>query len=97
MPRPYNYNICTRAQSETMCHVGIDRETTKEAVKQRLTIGQKYQLKSVNATKDDKPKDAVCELMSMEKNMAIFKHQNGTLESFTYQDLWKQMVDGDLI
>ena len=76
---------------------GMSREATREAVQKRLVIGQQYRLKSVNTTKDDTPKDAVCELILLNNTMAVFKHKNGTLETFTYQDLWKQMVDREFI
>lgn len=81
----------------SMSHVGMNREAVREAIQSKLVIGQKYQLKSVNATKDDKAVAAVCELMSFGKNSAIFKHRNGTLESFVYQELWTQITKGDLI
>lgn len=81
----------------SMRHVGMNRESAKEAVMQKLVIGQQYQLKSVNATKDEKPVAVVCELMSFGKNTAIFKHRNSTLENFTYQELWTQITKGDLI
>ena len=81
----------------SMSHVGMTREAMKEAVTKKLKVGQKYQLKSVNATKDEKPVAAVCELMSFSTNSAIFKHRNGTLENLTYQELWTQIMDGDLL
>lgn len=97
MEKKYNYNVCTRAQSESMCHVGMNRDVTRDAVQKNLTLGKKYCLKSVNTTSGDTPKAAVCELLMFNNTMAVFKHKNGTLESFTYQDLWKQMMDGDFI
>lgn len=95
--KQYNYNVCTRAQSESMCHVGMNRDSIKEAVRQKLCLGQKYRLKSVATTTKDEPVDAVCELLSMGKNQVIFKHQNRTLEGFTYQDIWKQITDGTIV
>lgn len=66
-------------------------------MQKKLAIGQQYRLKSVNATGEDRAKMVVCTLLELGKNIAIFKHKNGTLETFTYQDLWKQMMDGDFI
>ena len=77
--------------------IGMDRDTTKEAVMKRLAIGQKYQFKSTNATSKDHPVSAVCTLMDLSRNQAIFKHKNGTLEGLTYQEIWTQMMCGDFI
>lgn len=84
-------------RATSMRHVGMNREAARENVIQKLAIGQQYQLKSVNAAEKDSSAKAVCELMSFGKNTAIFKHRNGTLETFTYQELWTQIVDKDLI
>lgn len=97
MGKQYNCNVCTRAQSEEMCPVGVSREATREAVRKKLCIGQQYQLKSVNATEKDEQVDAVCTLLEMGRNILIFKHRNGMREGFTYQDIWKQMSKGDFI
>lgn len=83
-------------RTTSMRHVGMTREAYREAVVKKLVIGQKYRLKSVNATKDEKAVAAVCELMSLSEKTAVFKHRNGTLEGFTYQELWSQMMCGDL-
>ena len=84
-------------RATSMCHIGMNREAARDAVQSKLIIGQQYQLKSINATNTDKPVTAVCELMSFGRNSAIFKHRNGTLETFTYQELWTQIMNKDLI
>lgn len=83
------------ARSESMRHVGMNRADMKEAVLQKLVIGQQYILKSVNATPNDGPVDARCTLIELGKNMAIFKHRNGTRETFTYTEIWKMLMEGN--
>ena len=73
---------------------GMDRESMKEAVMQKLAIGQQYQIKSVSATPNDNPVDTKCRLTELSRNVAVFIHKNGTSESFTYQELWMQMMAG---
>lgn len=84
-------------RNESMRHIGMNRDATRDAVQKKLILGQKYRLKSINATSGDTPKEVVCELLMYNNSMVVFKHRNGTLESFTYQDIWKQMMDGDFI
>lgn len=84
-------------RNESMRHIGMSRDSIKEAVLQKLDIGQQYRLKSVNATPNDNPADAKCRLIELSKNAAVFLHKNGTTESFAYQDLWKQMIDGTFV
>lgn len=84
-------------RNESMRHIGMNRDATRDAVQKKLILGQKYRLKSVNATSNDNPADAKCRLIELSKNAAVFLHKNGTTESFTYQDLWKQMIDGTFV
>ena len=98
MAKQYNYNTCTRAQSESNCCAGISKDAAREAVQKKLIIGQQYQLKSVHASKgDEKPQKTVCTLLDMSRNILIFKHRSGIREAFTYQDIWQQMSSGDFI
>lgn len=97
MAKQYNYKTCTRAQSEAMSPSGMDREAIKKAILKKLAIGQQYRLKSVNATSKDYPVSVICTLMDLNRNVVVFKHKNGTLESFTYQEIWTQMMCGDFI
>lgn len=90
-------NSCTRAQSESMIPSGMNSEAVKKAALKNLAIGQQYRLKSVNATSKDYPVFVICTLMDLSKNVAVFKHKNGMLESFTYQEIWTQMMCGDFI
>lgn len=87
----------TGIHNTSMCHVGMNREAMKEAVLQKLAIGQQYRLKSMHAAKGDVPKPAICTLMEFSQNVVVFKHKNNTLESFTYQEIWTQMASGDFI
>ena len=80
--------------SESMRHIGMNRESMKEAVLQKVGIGQKYRLKSIHATPNDNPVDAKCKLIEISANVAVFMHKNGYTESFTYQELWIQMMNG---
>lgn len=83
------------ARSESMRHVGMNRADMKEAVLKKLVIGQQYILKSVNATSNDGPVDARCTLAEINRNMAVFKHKDGTRETFTYQEIWKMLMEGN--
>lgn len=76
-----------------MHYVG-NRESMKEAVLQNLAIGQKYRLQSVSATPNDNTVTAKCQLVELCRNFAVFKHKNGYTESFTYQEIWIQMMSG---
>lgn len=84
-------------RNESMRHIGMNRDSMKEVVLKRLAIGQQYRLKSINATSKDYPVSVICTLMDLNRNMVVFKHKNGTLESFTYQEIWTQMQCGDFI
>lgn len=84
----------TGFSTTSMRHVGMNREDIKAAVLQQLIIGQQYVLKSVNATPNDEPVDARCTLIGLSKNVAAFKHKDGTKEAFTYQDIWKMLLEG---
>lgn len=83
--------------SESMRHVGMNRNAMKEAVLQKLGLGQQYRLKSIHATPNDNPVDARCKLVEISENVAVFKHKNGYTESFTYQELWIQMMSGTFV
>ena len=76
---------------------GIENIVMTEAVLKKLAIGQQYRLKSINATSKDYPVSVICTLMDLNRNVVVFKHKNGTLESFTYQEIWTQMMCGDFI
>ena len=80
----------------SMCHVGMNRAAIKEAVLQKLAIGQQYRLRSVSATTHENGKEVKCRLTDISRNVAVFLHKNGTSESFTYPDLWIQMMDGTM-
>lgn len=79
-----------------MCHVGMNRTSMKEAVLQKLAIGQQYRLRSVSASAHENGKEVKCRLTDISRNVAVFLHKNGTSESFTYQELWIQMMDGTM-
>ena len=79
---------------ESMFHIGMNRDSMKEAMLQKLAIGQQYRLKSTHATPNDNPVDAKCRLVDISANVAVFKHKNGYTESFTYQELWIQLMNG---
>lgn len=79
---------------ESMVHLGMNRMAMKEAALQNLAIGQQYRLQSVSATQNDNTVTAKCQLMELCKNFAVFKHKNGYTESFTYQEIWIQMMSG---
>ena len=79
---------------ESMVHLGMNRMAMKEAALQNLTIGQQYRLQSASATQNDNTVTAKCQLMELCKNFAVFKHKNGYTESFTYQEIWIQMMSG---
>lgn len=84
----------TGFKTTSMRHVGMSREATKETVLSKLAIGQQYRLKSTSATPDDAGKVVKCSLSELSRNVAVFLHKNGTRESFTYQELWTQILDG---
>lgn len=86
----------TGIHNTSMCHVGMNREAMKEAVLQKLAIGQQYRVRSVSATTHENGKVVKCRLTDLSRNVAVFLHKNGTSESFTYQELWMQMMDGTL-
>lgn len=92
-----NYSCNTRAQSDPVHNTAVSRDAARDAVQSRLTIGQQYRLKSVKNTEHDKPVDAVCTLLEMGRNILIFKHRGGLREAFTYQEILKQIQEGDFI
>lgn len=81
----------------SLYHTGIEKSAMKEAVLQKLAIGQQYKIKSVHASPLDEGKVVKCQLEELSKNVAVFRHKNGTTESFTYQELWIQMMNGTLV
>lgn len=88
-------NNWTGAKSEEFCPAGMTREEMKDDVLKKLTIGQQYRLKSLHAANKEYPVSALCRLIELSVNVAVFKHKNGYAESFTYPDLWIQMMCGD--
>ena len=80
----------------SMCNSGTHTAAMKEAVLKKLAIGQQYRLRSVNATPNDGGMVVKCRLTDISRNMAVFVHKNGMTESFTYPELWIQMMDGTL-
>lgn len=75
-------------------HVGLEKIVMTEAVLKKLAIGQQYRLQSVSATPNDNTVTAKCQLVELCRNFAVFKHKNGYTESFTYQEIWIQMMSG---
>lgn len=73
---------------------GMTREEMKAVVLGRLGIGQQYQLTSLH--KDPEEGHSVkCRLVELSTHVAVFQHKNGTNESFTYPELWRQMMAGE--
>ena len=78
--------------NEYMQHTGMNRESYREAMLNKLAIGQQYRLKS---KREHIEKDTVrCKLTDLSRNMAVFEHKDGKKESFTYQELWSMMMEG---
>lgn len=84
-------------RTTSMCHVGMNREAVKEAVKSRLVTGQQYQLKSGREHIEDKRSNnfVCCKLEYFSRNAAVFEHKDGTKEAFTYQELWQMLLTGE--
>ena len=75
----------------------MKREDVKQVVLQKIVIGQQYYFKSGKDHAEDKRCNnyVTGKLMSLSKNVAVFKHRDGTTESFTYQEIWKMLLEGD--
>ena len=80
--------ILTRASATR--ESGMTKAEMKEAIWSQLVIGKKYQLISKS---DDELMDMVLEDLST--HVAVFRKKNGTKETFTYQELWIQMMKGE--
>lgn len=80
---------------ESMKHVGMNREAMKKAVIGRLGIGQQYTLRSVNKDPDGNGHIVKCKLVELSTHVAVFRHKNGTNESFTYPEIWNQIMAGE--
>ena len=73
----------------------MDRKEMKDAVINELTIGRKYQV--VSRQSDEKRSTfAKCRLIAFSRNFAVFEHKNGLKETFTYQELWTQLLAGEI-
>ena len=85
-------------RTTSMRHVGMNREAMREIVEGQLQIEQQYILQSERETaKDERCKGFVrCKLMSFGKRIAVFKHQDDTMESFTYQDICRMLMAGEI-
>lgn len=82
----------TGTKITSMRHVGMNKEAMKEAVLAKLAIGQQYYIDSVHEGYGN----VRVRLVSFSKRFAVFQHKNGTTESFTYSELWRQMMAGTL-
>lgn len=84
-------------RATSMCHVGMNREAAKEAVQSKLKIGQQYLVKSQHEGVEKKDGLVRCKLVLFGKNAAVFEHRNSTKESFTYQDIWRMLMDNEIL
>lgn len=86
-------------RTTSMRHIGMTRDAMKEAVKSRLTVGQQYQLKSGRDDSEDKRRNNIvcCKLISFSRNTAEFEHEDGTKETFTYQELWTMLMERKIL
>lgn len=83
-------------RATSMRHVGMNRESTREVVQSLYKIGQQYLLKSRHEGVEMKDGFARCKLVLFSRNAVVFEHRNGTKESFTYQDIWRMQMDGEI-
>ena len=84
-------------RTTAMCHVGMNRDAVREAVKNKLIIGQQYMMEVNRDIENDKKKKPQirCELVSFSQNTAVFKHVGKNMtETLTYQDIWRMLVEG---
>ena len=73
----------------------MSREETKDTVINMLTIGRMYKVAS--GQKDgERPAPAKCRLIEFDRNFAVFEHKNGSKETFAYQELWRQLLAGEI-
>lgn len=84
-------------RTTSMRHVGMSREAAKEAVLTKLAIGQQYRLKSSHKDPEEKGGFARCKLTDLSRNFAVFEHKDGTKETFTYQEIYRMMMDEEII
>ena len=82
----------TGVKATSMRHIGMNQKAIKEAVLSKLAIGQQYYVKSVHEGYES----AQCKLVDLSTKVAVFEHKNGTTESFTYSELWRQIMVGEL-
>lgn len=80
----------------SMRHVGMNRDDLREVVQSRLLIGQQYFLKSKHECIEKKSGFVRCKLVLFSKNAAVFEHKNGTKESFTYQEIYSALIEGEI-
>lgn len=85
-------------RTTSMKHVGMTRDAMREAVKVRLHIGQQYQIQSGRDNAEDKRKNSItrCKLLYFSKNTAAFEDGDGSMETFTYQELWAMLMKGKI-
>lgn len=74
-----------------MRYIGLSRENIKKIMLKELVIGEIYRLKSQHSNKDE-GKLARCKLAGIYEHLAVFEHQDGTMEAFSYPELWMQML-----
>lgn len=79
----------------SMRHIGMNREDMKKGVLSKLGIGQQYSLKSIHKDPEGNGNITKCKLVELSTHVAVFQHKNGTNESFTYPELWRQMMAGE--
>jgi len=80
----------TGISATSMRHMGMNAEAMKEAVLCNMAIGQQYRVQSLHEGYGT----VKCTLVDLSKKVAVFEHKNETRESFTYSELWRQMMSG---
>ena len=75
----------------------MKREDMKKGVLSKLGIGQQYKVKSIHKDPDGGGNITTCKLVELSTHVAVFRHKNGTNESFTYPELWRQIMAGEFI
>ena len=75
-------NMWCRNNQETIKD-GKRFEWVKEKVKDSLVVGKKYRLQSEHEKTIEK-----MTLIGLHKNFATFRRKNGTVECFSYQDIF---------
>ena len=87
----------TEFRTDSMRHIGMNRDAIREAVKSRLVIGQQYVMENGRDVAEDERKRVTvrCRLISFSRNVAVFKQIGKTFtETLTYQEIWKMLVEG---